>query len=210
MAVDPVRSSRRLAWRWRTGGAHRCRNISWPSSSPTARLWFIYVLPLFFLFTRLVKRLPVWFRLCLGGVLEIMPVHTGWVIFDEFCARYVYFFVGYAFAQNVFHLAIWMRTYRKVGDRVSRWWAVVNGVLVFTPAPEMPLAGLIPNDGRGDGRDRRARRTALHLAPARALRAVAVVAVASLVAAKDCAGWLSWLGAHSIVVLSRLLPARWR
>lgn len=188
------------------GVAAPLQEYLWAFVQPYGALWFIYILPLFFLFTRLVKRLPVWFVFVWAAALEIMPVHTGWLIFDEFCARYVYFFVGYAFAQNVFHLAIWMRTHRKTALAFLALWALVNGVLVFTPAPEM-LAGFIPPGGEatgGTGGIAELPFVSLILGLA---GAVAVVAVASLVAARDWAGWLSWLGAHSIVVyLAFFLP----
>lgn len=188
------------------GVAAPVQEYLWAFVQPYGALWFIYILPLFFLFTRMVKRLPVWFVFVWAAALEIMPVHTGWLIFDEFCARYVYFFVGYAFAQNVFHLAIWMRVHRKAALAFLALWAVANGMLVFTPAPEM-LAGFIPPGGEatgGTGGIAELPFVSLILGLA---GAVAVVAVASLVAARDWAGWLSWLGAHSIVVyLAFFLP----
>lgn len=166
---------------------------------PFGALWFIYILPLFFLFTRLVRRLPVWFVFVWAAALEIMPVHTGWVLFDEFCARYVYFFVGYAFAQNIFHLAIWMRNHRKTALAFLAGWALVNGLLVFTPAPEA-LAFLIPAGGEATGATGGLSELPLISLLLGLAGAVAVVAVASLVASHDWSGWLSWLGAHSIVI----------
>jgi uncharacterized membrane protein YcfT len=166
---------------------------------PFGALWFIYILPLFFLFTRMVRTLPVWFVFVWAAVLEIMPVHTGWVIFDEFCARYVYFFVGYAFAQNVFHLAVWMRNHRKAALAFLASWALVNGVLVFTPAPQA-LAFLIPAGGEATGGIGGLAELPLVSLLLGLAGAAAVVAAASLLSGWNRTAWLSWLGARSIVV----------
>src|SRR5690606_2212919 len=79
----------------------------WSFVQPFGTLWFVYILPIFFVFTRLVKGLSVWFVLASAAVLEMLPVHTGWILFDEFCARYVYSFAGYALAARIFVLAAW-------------------------------------------------------------------------------------------------------
>src|SRR5437588_8039636 len=59
---------------------------------PFGTLWFIYLLPIFFVVTKLLRGVPpivVW--LVLAG-LEMTHLHTGWTVPDEFCARFVYFF----------------------------------------------------------------------------------------------------------------------
>jgi uncharacterized membrane protein YcfT len=181
------------------GVAYPLREYLHAFVQPFGALWFIYILPLFFLFTRLVRRLPVWFVFIWAAALEIMPVHTGWVIFDEFCSRYVYFFAGYAFAQNIFRLAEWMREHRMLALVILAVWAPVNAALVFTPAPEM-LAAFIPAGGEATGGTGGfAELPFISLALGLA-GAVAVVAVASLVTGHNWSAWLSWLGAHSIVV----------
>ena len=58
---------------------------------PFGTLWFIYLLPIFFVaakLTRGVSPLVLW---PLAALLEITDVHTGLVVIDELCARYVYF-----------------------------------------------------------------------------------------------------------------------
>jgi len=72
---------------------------------PFGTLWFIYILPLFFVVTRLLKPVPWQATLALAAVLEMLPVHSGWMLIDEFAARYVYFFAGYLFAANIFALS---------------------------------------------------------------------------------------------------------
>jgi uncharacterized membrane protein YcfT len=168
---------------------------------PFGTLWFIYILPVFFVFTRLVKTLPVWVVFVWAAALEIMPIHTGWLIFDEFCARYVYFFVGYAFADAIFRMAGWARVRPAGALAYLAAWAAVNGVLVFTPAPE-GLASFAEPMGSGALSELPFVSLVLGLAGA-----LAIVFTASLVSARSWSGWLSWLGAHSIVIyLAFFLP----
>ncbi|MCB8829075.1 hypothetical protein LJD47_29105, partial [Escherichia coli] len=76
---------------------------------PFGTLWFIYLLPVFFVVTRLVRSVNGWIILAIAAALETVPIHTGWLVLDEFCSRYVFFFAGYAFAPVIFDLAQWLR-----------------------------------------------------------------------------------------------------
>ena len=55
---------------------------------PFGTLWFIYMLPVFFVITRLLKRFHWAMVLGAAAVLEILPIHTGWLMVDEFAARF--------------------------------------------------------------------------------------------------------------------------
>lgn len=72
---------------------------------PFGTLWFIYLLPVFFVVTRLLRPLPPLLVFAAAAVLEMAPIHTGWIMIDEFAARYVYFFAGYWLAGKVFRFA---------------------------------------------------------------------------------------------------------
>lgn len=173
---------------------------------PFGTLWFIYVLPVFFLFTRLVRGLPVWFVLAWAALLEALPVHTGSVVFDEFAQRYVFFFIGYAFAHRILAFASAVAGRPGATLAALALWSVVNGLLVFTPAPEalgFLIQGEIGDTGATGGLSELPG-VSLVLGLAGAL---AIVAVASLVARAPWALWLRWLGRHSIVVyLAFFLP----
>ncbi|TKT83043.1 acyltransferase [Aquamicrobium sp. LC103] len=172
---------------------------------PFGTLWFIYILPIFFVFTRLVKGLPVWLVFAWAAVLEMLPIHTGWLLFDEFCARYVYFFAGYAFAARIFGIAEWMRAHRAGALAFLAGWALVNGVLVFSPVPEA-MAGFAQVEGGAHAEASLAALPILSLLLGVA-GAMAIVAVSALVSEMRAAWWLTWLGAHSIVVyLAFFLP----
>lgn len=173
---------------------------------PFGTLWFIYLLPLFFVFTRLVKGAPVWLVLAGAAILEILPVHTGSVILDEFCARYVYFFAGYAFASRFFAAASWTQGKPTATVVLLVLWALVNVMLVFTPAPEALTALLQPDLGVTGATGGWSELPLISLALGFA-GVFAVIAVAALLARLPYADWLRWLGAQSIVVyLAFFLP----
>lgn len=177
----------------------------WSFVQPFGTLWFIYILPLFFIVTRLVKGLPVWFVLLWAAVLEAMPVQTGSVIFDEFCARYVYFYAGYALASRVFALADWVDAHRAASVLLLLGWAALNALFVFTPAPAA-FAAFLQSDGAAAGDVSLASLPVVSLMLGGA-GAMAIVAVSALVSKAPWARWLTWLGAHSIVVyLAFFLP----
>ena len=72
---------------------------------PFGTLWFIYLLAIFFVVTKLLKDVPPFMVFIMAAVLEMLPLHTGWLVVDEFAARYVYFFAGYWLAPLVFNAA---------------------------------------------------------------------------------------------------------
>ena len=72
---------------------------------PFGTLWFIYLLPVFFLVTRLLRPVPPLLVFAVAAALEIAPIHTGWIMIDEFAARFVYFYAGYWLAAHVFRFA---------------------------------------------------------------------------------------------------------
>ena len=76
---------------------------------PYGTLWFIYLLPIFFVVTKMLRPVPAPLIFAAAMLLEVMHVHTGWTALDEFAARYIWFFAGYALAQMIFQAAGWMR-----------------------------------------------------------------------------------------------------
>jgi len=177
---------------------------------PFGTLWFIYILPVFFVATRLLKRVPVGVTFTVLAVLEILPVHTGWVMIDEFCSRFVYFFAGYAFAPAIFKIADWLRQRPLVGVVGLLVWALVEYKLVFMPVPESLSSLIAPAsdllNGRGAVSDLPVISLLLGL-----VGALAIISISSLLSLMPARNWLhralSWLGAHSIVIyLAFFLP----
>lgn len=173
---------------------------------PFGTLWFIYILPLFFIVTRLTKTLPSWLVLAWAAALEILPVESGWITFDEFCGRFFYFYAGYLFASQVFAIAAWARANPGKVFAFIAIWAPINGLLVFTPVPEALSFFVQPDIGHSGATGGIAELPFVSLALAMAGIFV-VISLAALISQKSWSAWLTWLGAHSIVVyLAFFLP----
>src|SRR4029078_185102 len=61
---------------------------------PFGTIWFIYLLPIFFVVTKATKNVPWWIIWLVGGALQMACIETGWVVIDEFASRFVYFYSG--------------------------------------------------------------------------------------------------------------------
>ena len=188
------------------GVAAPVENFLFAFVQPFGTLWFIYLLPVFFVFTRIVKTLPVWFVFAWAAVMEMLPVLTGSIFFDEFCARYVYFFAGYVLATQVFRVADFIRAHPVPTIVAIALWAPVNAMLVFTPAPEALAAFVQPDIGDSGSTGGIAELPLVSL-PLGAAGIVVVIAAAVFLSRVGAMRWLTWLGAHSIVVyLAFFLP----
>lgn len=154
---------------------------------PFGTLWFIYLLPLFFVVTKLAHdlRLPAPMIWLVAAALEIAPIATGYTVIDEFASRYVYFFTGYVMAPHIFALARSVAAAPESALAGLMTWGLINGFLVFNGMAQLPLVSL-----------------ALGLAGA-----AAVVAVSVLLAQTDVAKPLRYCGRNSIVIyLAFFLP----
>ena len=89
---------------------------------PFGTLWFIYLLPIFFVVTKLAHglRIPLLAIWLVAAALEIAPIHTGWTVIDEFASRFVYFYTGYMLAPRIFALAARCRPARDGARRPGR------------------------------------------------------------------------------------------
>jgi uncharacterized membrane protein YcfT len=156
---------------------------------PFGTLWFIYLLPIFFVVTKLSRELPSptgpHVVLGVAAMLEMAHVVTGWTVVDEFCARFVYFHAGYLFADQVFALSDRARARPALALAALAVWALVNGGLVAIGVSEWPVVSL-----------------ALGFAGA-----IAIVTTATLLARAHLLRGLRFCGEHSIVIyLAFFLP----
>ena len=156
---------------------------------PFGTLWFIYLLPIFFVVTKLSRQLPSSFGpyviLAGAAVLEMAHVATGWTVIDEFCARFVYFYCGYLFANQVFALSDRARARPAIALAALAIWALANGGLVAAGASQSPVVSL-----------------ALGFAGA-----IAIVTTGTLLARAHLLNALRFCGQHSIVIyLAFFLP----
>jgi uncharacterized membrane protein YcfT len=152
---------------------------------PFGTLWFIYLLPVFFVVTKLTRRMPPLAVFIAAAALEAVPIETGWTMIDEFAARYVYFFAGYWLAANFFTFARLVQEHATLALAALPVWAALNGVLVFAGYAGLPGISI-----------------ALGLAGA-----AAVITFAALLAQANILGLLRHAGEHSIAVyLAFFLP----
>ena len=146
---------------------------------PASTLWFIHMLAIFFLVTRVTQIIPQLTIWLMAAFAEVSDVQTGVFVVDEFCSRFVYFYTGYVAAPHVFQFA----------EKVSRQsmltlfgslylWAVVNGLMVSYGYSTMPILSL-----------------ALGFAGVGA-----VIAVSQVLAQEKLMHWVRYCGENSIVI----------
>jgi uncharacterized membrane protein YcfT len=146
---------------------------------PFGTLWFIYLLPVFFVATKLLQRVPPLLVFALAAALEILPLHTGFIMVDEFAARFVYFYVGFWLAGHVFRFADDMANLTTAG-LVSALviWGIAHSQVWLTGLADSPGVSLVLGlVGTG-----------------------AVVTAGVLCSRLPLGGVLGYLGAHSIVI----------
>jgi uncharacterized membrane protein YcfT len=152
---------------------------------PFGTLWFIYLLPIFFVVTKLTRRVPPLAVWLVAAAIEIAPIETSWTAIDEFAARFVYFYTGYVLARAIFGIVSGMHRNIPMTVSVLLAWAAVNGGVVFLGYADRPLFSL-----------------ALGL-----LGCGAVITFSALLAHRDLLPWLRYCGQNSIVIyLAFFLP----
>jgi uncharacterized membrane protein YcfT len=145
---------------------------------PFGTLWFIYLLPIFFVLTKLARNVPVVVIWTALAALEIAHIQTGWTAVDEFANRFVYFYTGYVLATRIFAIATAVQARPWLAAFGLAVWALFNGFYVFSGLADKPFVSLT-----------------LGL-----IGAVAVVSAAALMAKSDVFSPLRTLGKNSIVI----------
>jgi len=174
------------------------RAYLWGFVEPFSSMWFIQLLPILYVATRLLRRLPtavVLFAAAVahfgaatapdGGVYAMGSKLTGWTTVDSFLLFFIYFYVGHRFAGAIFAYA------RTIGERPALMivalaaWAIGEQLAVVVGWPERPGATLVFGLGG----------------------ALAVIACAVLLARIGAMRWLAYCGRNSLVIyLSFFLP----
>jgi uncharacterized membrane protein YcfT len=150
---------------------------------PTGPLWFIYVLALFFLAVRALRRTSPLIVLPLAMCLQI-AVSWGpdmiWSVkvADKFARYFVFFYSGYLLAQPIFAAAMQAQSRRGIAVAILLVWAIVNQIMVSLHLTFLPGMQLVLGYVGAGG----------------------VMLAASLLARADYTAWLRYLGQHSIVV----------
>ena len=152
---------------------------------PFGTLWFIYLLPIFFVTVKLARRVPVALVWGIAAVLEMTHIETGWMVIDEFAARFVYFYTGYVLAKHIFTIARGVQDNPRKGVAILLLWAIANGAMVWNGYSQLPVISL-----------------ALGL-----IGAAAVIRLSALMSLYDAFKPLRYCGRNSIVIyLAFFLP----
>lgn len=147
---------------------------------PFHQLWFILMLPIYFLATRLIKGAPVWLVfpiLCLVHLFPPVDVQMS-MMPNAFFERFVFFYAGYAFAPHFFSFARKVQEHPQAALAMLGLWVVVNSLLVFNGFLEYTIVTLLLGF----------------------YGAYAVIAVGALLQKVTFLGWLQYLGANSIII----------
>lgn len=166
--------------------------IGWAIIQPYGVLWFIYMLAVVGLVTKLLHDLkaPVWTVFGAGAILQMASVRTGSYAVDQFCAYFVFFYAGYILAPRLFQIAAWAQHHARAALAAITAWAAINAALVFSPGfemhpihPSMGFAGL----------------PGVHLVLA-LVGSSALCVIAALLTRLPWMNWLRWLGSKSLII----------
>lgn len=145
---------------------------------PFANLWFIYMLPVYFVATKLLRGVPAPLVLAAALALAMFPLETGFYPLDRFGVYFLYFYAGHALSRHFFTLAAWAHGHRRAAIAVLLLWAAFN-----TYATKMEWS------------------YSLFLSPLLGFLGIsAVVMTSRLLCDTRAAAPLKYLGAHSIEV----------
>jgi len=145
---------------------------------PFGTLWFIYLLPIFFVVAKLTRGVSPAIVWLIAAGLEIAPIETGSMIVDEFAARFVYFYTGYILAPRIFELAAHVQRRPDLALSGLVIWALTNNLFVVRGLADLPFISL----------------------PLGLVGAAAVVAISALMATSDVFAPLRYCGRNSIVI----------
>jgi uncharacterized membrane protein YcfT len=165
---------------------------------PFSSTWFIQVLPVLYLATRAVRRVPsswlfpivlvmhyVAAAVPVGGVYAMESQVTGWTPADGFLLFWVYFLIGVRYRQIAFALASWATSNRLLALAALLTWGAFESVATTHGWPEVFGLDL----------------------PFGLLGACAVIVASALLSKLAFMGWLGFLGRRSLIVyLAFFLP----
>jgi uncharacterized membrane protein YcfT len=158
--------------------------FAWAMIEPGTPLWFIYVLPIFFVVTRLLKTIAWPIVFVAAAILEAFHTQEYGMTVYSFMYRFVYFYAGYRFAPYIFTFARRVAAHPATVLLVLAIWSMINALAVFKfsaaglPLAQFPGIGLILGFSG----------------------ALALISVATLLAEFGLLRFISWLGQRSIII----------
>jgi uncharacterized membrane protein YcfT len=168
------------------------RGIGFALIQPYGVLWFVYLLALFGLVTKLLydSAVPAWVTLPVAIALQLWSPHSESYILTQFAAYFVFFYLGYLAAPAVLALVDRAQHNPAAASIGLVVWALVNGLLVFSPGYVVEPVGMQMGLAALPG---------LHFVLA-VIGTLALCVAAGLAVQFRFMAWLTWLGKHSLVV----------
>jgi uncharacterized membrane protein YcfT len=173
--------------------------IAWSVVIPYGVLWFIYMLAVYAVTTKLLLtlRVPHWAGFGIAAALMLLQPTTGIDVVDHFAMYFVYFYAGYAFAPVVFRIVAWAQQHVALTILGLIAYAFIEGYLVFAGGSTLLPRGMVMGY---------ASNPFIHLALG-FCGSMLICLTASLLVLIPWMNWLRWLGQHSIVIyLSFSIP----
>ena len=171
---------------------------------PFGTLWFIYLLPIFYFATRLLRNFN--WKIVLGAalILQILPIHTGSILIDEFASRYVYFFIGYQFHRHFFDWATLSIKKTALIVILLALWFVTNAWFTNALTPQFLLNIVNTSPAGPIAKFSDLPLISLALAIAGSL---AMITLGAIIMQVKSLSFMRWVGQRSIVVyLAFFLP----
>jgi uncharacterized membrane protein YcfT len=106
------------------------RSLAYRLYDPFGMLWFIMMLSVYFVATRLLRKVSPWLVLPAAVALMIFPLETGIYHVDRFGVYFGFFYAGHIFARRIFALADWTAAHRRTATLSLLIWATFNGAMV--------------------------------------------------------------------------------
>ncbi|CDX37860.1 Acyltransferase 3 [Mesorhizobium plurifarium] len=159
---------------------------------PYGVLWFIYMLAVFGVVIRVLRefKVPHWIVILAAAALQMWAPKPDSYALEQLAAYFVFFYLGFVLAPLIFRLVEWTQARPAVAVAGLLAWALVNGLLVYSPGYAMQPVGMQMG---------LAAWPPLHLALAVA-GAVALCVAGGFLSKFALMEWLRWLGEHSLVV----------
>lgn len=150
----------------------------WKLLYPDHMLWFVQTLPVFFVVTRLLRRVPPLLLWSVAAVALAMRIKTGVPPLNNFLGYYAFFLAGHFGAHWIFALADRAARHRAITLGLFVAWCFVNQWAVSSGAVLVPGGNLLFG----------------------LLGIAAVISLSSLLSPLKALSWLRYAGSNSIVI----------
>jgi uncharacterized membrane protein YcfT len=109
---------------------------------PYGQLWFIYLLPVFFITTWLLRRAPVTLVWAAAAALQVAQLDSGVKVLEKFMPYYVFFYTGYVAAPVLLRCASHLSRRPALASALLALWALFEAAAVATGISGLPGVSL--------------------------------------------------------------------